>query len=38
MDIKYETKIIGDGTNFPMRGHTVYCHFTGKINDGTNDG
>ena len=35
MGIKLETKVVGDGLNYPQRGHTIICHFTGKLEDGT---
>ena len=35
MGVKLETKVVGDGVNFPARGHTVICHFTGKLEDGS---
>ena len=38
MGVKIETKVVGDGKNFPQRGHTVICHFTGKLEDGTKFG
>ena len=28
MGIKLETKVVGDGLNYPARGHTIICHFT----------
>ena len=35
MGIKIETTVLGDGRNSPQRGHTVFVHFTGKLEDGT---
>ena len=35
MGVKVETLVLGDGTNFPCRGHTVIVHYTGKLEDGT---
>ena len=35
MGIKLETKVVGDGLNYPQRGHTIICHFTGQLEDGT---
>ena len=35
MGVKIETLVLGDGKNFPERGHTVIVHFTGKLDDGT---
>ena len=35
MGLSVEQKVQGDGKNFPQRGHTVFVHFTGKLQDGT---
>ena len=35
MGLTIETKTLGDGKNYPSRGHTVIVHFTGKLEDGT---
>ena len=35
MGLKIETKTLGDGKNYPQRGHTVIVHFTGQLADGT---
>ena len=35
MGYKIEVLTLGDGKNFPLRGHTVIVHFTGKLEDGT---
>ena len=35
MGIEVETKVLGDGQNYPTRGSTVIVHYVGKLQDGT---
>ena len=35
MGLTFERKVAGDGKNRPQNGHTVYVHYTGKLQDGT---
>ena len=35
MGLEIETKVLGDGKNYPSSGHTIIAHFTGKLDDGT---